>query len=87
MKIKEGFMLRTIGGEHVVVAVGNASYLLNGIIKLNNTGVLLWRLLEEGAQKQDLTGLLRQNYGISELQAEQDVEAFLNPLNHVGCIE
>ena len=42
MKIKDGFMLRKVGGQNVVVAVGKASRDFNGIIRLNDTGRFLW---------------------------------------------
>ncbi len=87
MKIKEGFMLRMVGGEHVVVAVGKAAPLLNGIIRLNDSGVELWNLLKDGTEQEDLAGFLRQTYGISAEQAKQDVERFLEPLRRVGCVE
>ena len=41
MKIKDGFMLRKVGGQNVVVAVGKASRDFNGIIRLNDTGKFL----------------------------------------------
>lgn len=87
MKIKEGFVLRKVSDENVVVAVGSASSLLNGIIKLNSSGVLLWNRLLDGAGKEELADCLMQNYGIEEERAVRDVEAFLQPLIHVGCIE
>ena len=46
MKIRNGFMLRKVGGQNVVVAVGAASRDFNGIIKLNETGAFLWELLK-----------------------------------------
>lgn len=42
MKIKDGFMLRKVGGQYVVVAFGEASRSFNGIIRLNETGKFLW---------------------------------------------
>lgn len=87
MKIKEGFILRTVAKENVVVAVGKASVLLNGIIKLNNTGAFLWNILKDGADKEELIGQLRAKYGIEQQIAEKDVEAFLATLENVGCIE
>ena len=87
MKIKEGFILRTVAKENVVVAVGKASVLLNGIIKLNNTGAFLWNILKDGAQKEELVDKLVQKYGISQVQAEVDVESFLQTLHSVECIE
>jgi len=87
MKIKEGFLLRKVANEHVVMPVGQASTLLNGFIKLNSTSVVLWKLLEKGAEKAELTAALQDEYGIDAEQAREGVEAFLAPLLQVGCIE
>ena len=87
MKIKEGFMLREVAGNHVVVPVGKASTLLNGIIRLNGSGVLLWGLLKDGADEKSLVSKLAVEYGISEEQAAQDAGAFLDSLKEIGCLE
>jgi len=48
MKLKEGFMLRQVAGEHVVLPVG-ADVDFNGMITLNETGAFLWNRLEQEA--------------------------------------
>ena len=60
MKISEGFVLRKVGKEQVVVALGEASALLNGLIKLNGSGVVLWKQLEQGAQRSELADALQE---------------------------
>lgn len=87
MKVKEGFVLRSVGKEHVVISIGKAVSVLNGIIKLNDSGVLLWNLLKDGTDKSALVTALQQEYGIDAERAEHDVGAFLATLNRVGCIE
>jgi len=87
MKIKEGFILRKVGKDQVVVAIGKASMLLNGLIKLNDSGVLLWSRLKDGAEEAELAKALMAEYGIDEETAAKDVAAFLSPLRQVGCIE
>lgn len=87
MKIKEGFLLRTVVGEHVVVAVGEASLVLNGIIKLNDSGALLWKAIEDGADEKAMAEQLVRTYGIAGEKAQKDVGAFLDTLRGVGCLE
>ena len=43
MKIKQGFMLREVAGNYVVVAVGEASKKFNGVINLNESGAFIWK--------------------------------------------
>ena len=42
MKIKNGFVVRKVGGESVVVPVGEMSKEFHGMINLNETGAFLW---------------------------------------------
>ena len=48
MKIKQGFVVREIAGQSIVVALGDASKSFNGMIKLNETGRIIWDMLSEG---------------------------------------
>ena len=48
MKLKDGFILRQVAGEHVVLSV-SANVDLNGMITLNDTGCTLWKRLESEA--------------------------------------
>ena len=48
MKLKDGFILREVAGEHVVIPTGDALD-LNMMITLNETGCTLWKRLEEEA--------------------------------------
>lgn len=87
MRIKEGFVLRTMGGQPVVVSVGAASKVFNGMIKLNDTGEFLWKQMSEGASKDELVKALLEKYDVSEDMAEQDVTEFINILREPGIIE
>lgn len=81
MKIKPGFILRQLAGENVVVPVGAAGEAFNGMIRLNETGALLWRELSEGAEKDRLAEkLLESCDGVTREQALADVEEFLESI-------
>ncbi len=87
MKIKNGFMLRKVADQNVVVAIGEASRILNGLMKLNDTGVFLWNLLLEGSDKENLIEKLQEEYDVVQETAEKDVTEFLKILENVGCLE
>ena len=65
MKLNENFVLRQIVGSWVAVAVGQASVDFNGMLRLNDTGVLLWNKLKDGADEQDLARALTAEYDVS----------------------
>ena len=87
MKIKEGFILREVADSFIVVAVGDAVKSFNGVINLNETSALLWKTLENGAEKEDLVNALLNNYEVERELAETDVEAFITKLTEAGLIK
>ena len=61
MKLKGEFVLREIAGEVILVPVGQTALHFNGIITLNQTGVEIWKgLQEEKSREQILEELLEQ---------------------------
>ena len=47
MRIKDGFVLREIAGQIMVIATGEASKNFHGMIKLNETGRDIFVALQE----------------------------------------
>ena len=47
MKAREEFMLREIAGEAILVPTGDAALEINGLISLNGSGVMLYRMLQQ----------------------------------------
>jgi len=54
MKIKEGFLLRQVADNWVVLPVGQACVDFNGMLSLNDSGALLWKALEQGGDREAL---------------------------------
>lgn len=80
MKLKEGFVLREIAGECVVVSI-NASVNLDGMITLNDTAKTLWRALEGGVNGVDeLVEVLMAEYEVDEKMARKAAESFVGKL-------
>lgn len=87
MKIKSTFALRNIAGSWVALPLGEATVDFTGMLTLNETGVLLWRMLEGGCTREDLINGLLSEYEVTEADAARDVDAFVAKLNGAGCIE
>lgn len=87
MKIKDGFILREVAGNYIVVAVGSAVKQFNGVISLNETGAFLWKKLEEGCEEKDLLSALLDEYEVESAVAEADVKAFLEKLNGASLLK
>ena len=80
MKIKEGFLLREVAGQTVVLPCGEAMD-LNMMITLNGTGKFLWQLLEQGSDEASLVKALLAEYDVDAETAEKGVAAFVAKLN------
>ena len=86
MKIKEGFLLRQVAGETVVVPTGGVMD-LNMMITLNPTGEFLWKALQEETTQEALTEALLAEYDVDKAIAEADVAAFVEKLNANGILQ
>lgn len=87
MKIKEGFLLREVAGNIIVVPVGEETVDFNGIITINETGKFLWELLSEGIEKECLLEKFIEEYNISLEEAKEDIREFIQTLLDNGIIE
>ncbi len=87
MKTKEGFVLRSIAGSNIVVPVGAASLNFNGMITMNDSAAYLWKLLEKGAEKNDLVKALLSEYEVDEATASKCVDDFIAKLEEAECVE
>lgn len=87
MKTKKGFLLRSVGGRHVVVAIGKASEEFNGLITLNESGAFLWKLLQNGTTYQEMLDEMLKEYDTDEQTAREGIDAFLNIAREAGLIE
>ena len=87
MKIKNGFVVRSIAGESVVVALGEASKNFNGIIKLNDTGRFLWDKLAVGCEQEELVEAILAEYDIDRETAEADIARFTETLKGANILE
>lgn len=79
MKLKEGFVLRTVSGQTVVLPSGGVTN-LDMMITLNDTGKFLWERLAAGAEKDELMDALLAEYDVDRERAEESVEAFVTRL-------
>lgn len=87
MKLKKDYVLRQIAGTWVVLPLAAAAVNFNGMLKLNDSGAMLWKILEQDIDKNTLVDALTAEYAVSRQQAEADVEDFLRRLIQVGCIQ
>ena len=87
MKISENYILRKIAGEYIVVPTGSAAMDFKGLITLNDTGVFLWKLLQEDDQtKESLLDALCEEYEAVREEVKADIEEFLQRIRSEGML-
>ena len=85
MKIKDGFILRSVAGQTVVLPTGDELD-LNLMITLNETGTFLWERLQTETDEETLTAALLAEYDVDENTARNAVKAFAAKLESHGFL-
>ena len=87
MKIKSGFVVRPVAGQHMVVALGEASKSFNGIIKLNESARIIWDMLAEGAERDAIIARLAEEYDVDRAILAADCDKFIQSLQENNILE
>ena len=87
MKIKKGFVVREIAGQSIVIALGDATKIFNGMIKLNETGRIIWDMLSKGNDQEEIVEKILEEYDIDRSTVEADVSRFIATLMEDGILE
>ena len=85
MKLKEGFLLRQVAGQTVVLPTGD-DLDLNMMITLNGTGAFLWEHLNEETTEDALVQALLGEYDVDEATARTAVVSFVQKLTDNGFL-
>lgn len=86
MKLKNGFLLREVAGQKVVLPTDGALD-LNMMITLNETGAFLWEKLQNETDEAALVAELLKEYDVDEATAQKSVETFVKKLSENGFLE
>ena len=89
MKIKKGFILRTVCGENVIVGEGLDAINFGRMLCLNETAAWLWKqALEQGNfTTQSLATALCNEYEVTPEQALNDVKETINQWTELKVVE
>ena len=88
MKFIEGYKVRSMAGENVVIMQGTAGSDMTRIISLNDSSLLLWNELQDKEfEVADVAAILVENYGIDTEIAERDAKAWVEKLHECNLID
>ncbi len=86
MKVKSDFVINEIGDEFVVVPVEARAEEFHGMVRLNDTGAFLWKLLEQETTEADMVKAVLADYEISEADAGRYVDDFVKKMEDAGLL-
>lgn len=88
MKIKNGFELRDVCGEKVVIAQGLENLDFSKLITLNESAAYLWESIAgKTFTETDLVSLLCAEYDVTAEQVATDVQALVAEWKKQGIVE
>ena len=87
MRLKKDFALRQIADTWVVLALAEETVNFSGMLTVNDSGAMLWKVLEENCKTEALVDALMNEYEVSEEQAKTDALEFIKKLIEAGCVE
>ena len=82
----EGFMLREIAEEYLLVPIGRNALRMNGLVTTTETGAFLYQLLSKPLTEGELVRALAAEYEMQEEDLTEDVRDFLEDSVEKGTI-
>ena len=87
MKIKNGYILRTIAGQNIVIPTDDKTSAFQGALTLNDTGTFIWKMLESECLRDELITALTDKYSVDRVKASDSVDRILNTFDRYGVLE
>ena len=81
MQINKDFTIQKVGSSYVAVPVGETSKHFHGMVRLNETGAFLWKLMaEKDCTEEELVVALLAEYDVAREIAANDVHRIVEQL-------
>lgn len=87
MKLKQEYMLAEIAGEYVAVATNSNLDSERKIIRMNDTGKLIWDGIANGKDERAIVADLLDQYEVDEQTAAESVKRILQQMIDAGIVE
>lgn len=87
MKAKDGFALRAILDEYILMPTGTNIDKFDGTVVLNEVSAFLWENLQQPTTREALLSALLGTYEVSREVAEKDLDDLLKTFAQLGLLE
>ena len=87
MKIKEGFVLRNVVDEFIVMPTGDNIAKFEGAVVLNEVSAFIFKQLANPVSRDDLLTAMLDEYDVDAATAAADLDALLDKFAEMGILE
>lgn len=88
MRTKDGFELRVVCGEHILIAHGEDNIDFTKVISFNESAAFLWTRFEgREFSEEDMVNALCEEYEVKEAQALEDVHRLVDTWREAGVLK
>ena len=87
MKLHDGFITYSTGGEQIMVAAGTASDVFRGMVRSNGTAAFIIDCLKTEISREDLLDKLCARYDAPREIIDRDLENVLNAMRKIGALD
>ena len=87
MKVKQGFILRNVADEHILMPTGNMIGQFNGSVIMNDVSAFIWEKLQNPISKVDLLQAILDEFEVGKAEAETDLDELIIKLKEYNIIE
>lgn len=86
MEFKKTFVKRNVGGDTLLVPLGDTIYKNMGMFVLTDVASFIWDILPQAQTEEELLQAILEEYDVEESVARADLTAFLNKLRNEEII-
>lgn len=86
MTVNKDFVVRTVAGDTMLIPIGKNVLKYNGIFTLSESGAMIYRLLCEDKNKEEIIDALVKNFGEDEATIKSDYNEFIQQLKDAEII-
>lgn len=87
MKIKDGFILKSVAGSKIVIATGEQRLNFNGVMTFNSVGADIFNMLDGSNTPEDIINKIASEYSVDRETAERDTAAFIEKLRKYNLLD
>lgn len=86
MRIKDGFLLRTIAGTNIVVPIAETVIDFKGMMILNDVSAKIWKFIEVDREYGEIVDFMLSTYEVDYETVKNDIDILLKKMEDNGVL-